>query len=305
MATRSRQDAGRGKRHLLRIIACAALLAVVAGCQPRQTLLNPRSLGNGLIIVLPGIDGRASHNEAVCEALLDEGLGMAVLLYDWTVPMNWLYNQCAVGRNHEVAAKLAKRILRYRRDYPNRPVFLIGHSGGTAIAVWAAEALSAAEVNINGIIMLASSLSPEYDLKPALRRVNRGIVSFYSDRDVVLGAGTLMFGTMDRQYTEAAGKVRFVEAASEEGSPARRKLFQIAWAARMADTGYTGDHFSCCSKGFIAGYVGSLIRSDAWNQNTIAALMEEGATIASAARTATSDPTWDDPAEPTLAAVRR
>lgn len=304
MATRSRQDAGRAKRHLLRIIACAALMAVVAGCEPRQMLLNPRSLSNGLIIVLPGIDGRASHNEAVCQALLDEGLGMAVELYDWTVPMNWLYNQCAVGRNHEVAAKLAKRIAQYRQDHPNKPVFLIGHSGGTAIAVWAAEALPAG-VSINGIIMLASSLSPEYDLRPALRRVNRGIVSFYSDQDMVLGAGTLMFGTMDRQHTEAAGKVRFVGHVSEEGPGGRRKLFQIAWAAEMADTGYTGGHFSSCSKGFIAGYVGSLIKSGAWNQNTIAALMEEGATIASAARTATSDPTWDDPAEPTLAAVRR
>ncbi len=263
------------------MIACAALMAVAAGCEPRQMLLNPRSLDNGLIIVLPGIDGRASHNEEVSDALCDRNGQMAVEHYDWTVPLSPLYNQCAVERNHEVAAKLAKHIARYCRDHPNKPVFLVGHSGGTAIAVWAAEALPK-HVKIEGIIMLASSLSPGYDLGPALRRVNRGIVSFYSDRDALLGAGTLIFGTMDRQHTEAAGKVRF-----DEGSPAYRKLFQIPWVAKMADTGYTGDHFSCCSKRFIAGYVAGLIRSGAWNQNTIAALTEEGATIASAARTAT------------------
>lgn len=312
MAKRPKEKSARGKGRILRIIACAALLAVVIGCEPRQMLLNEQNLGNGLIIVVPGIDGRAPHNEAVCYALRDGGLDMAVELYDWTVPLSPWYNQRATGRNRRVAAKLARRIDLYRRNHPNKPVFLIAHSGGTAIATWAAEALSPG-VNINGIIMLASSLSPWYDLKLALRRVNRGIVSFYSYQDALLGAGTSTFGTMDGQYTEGAGKVGFDEPASE-GPGARRKLFQIPWAARMASSGYDGGHFSSCSKRFIASYVASLIRSRVWNQNTITALMEGRTTIASAARTttsasaaktATSDPTRDRPGKPTLAAVRR
>lgn len=303
----------RGKGHILRVIACVALLVVVVGCSPRQMLLNEENLGNGLIIVLPGIDGLAPHNMGIWHALGDERLGMAVEHYDWTMPLSPLYNQSAIGRNHKVAARLARRIALYRRDNPSKPVFLVAHSGGTAIAAWAAEALSP-EVNINGIIMLASSLSPWYDLRLALNRTRHGIVSFYSDRDTaMLGRGTSTFGTMDRQYTEGAGKVGFVGRASED-SGARPKLFQIAWTERMAGTGYNGGHFSSCSKRFIASYVGGLIRSQVWNQNTITALMEGRATIASAARTttsasaaktATSDPTRDRPPKPALAAVRR
>ena len=58
--------------------------------------------------------------------------------------------------------------------------------------------------------MLAPALSPTYDLSRALRAVRREMVVFWSPLDVIiLGAGTRVFGTIDRVKTASAGLVGF------------------------------------------------------------------------------------------------
>ncbi len=247
-------------RHML---GCIVAMAVLSGCQGRQLLLNEQKLDQGLVIVLPGIDGRAPYNENACKALCRDRLDMAVELYDWTLPFGLILNQCAILRNRLAADELASRILRYHREYPNRPVFLIGHSGGTAIAVWAAEALPEGE-SIDGIVLLASSLSPGYDLSAALRHTQRGIVSFYSGHDAaLLGAGTSLLGTMDGQHTEAAGKVGFHPLGY--GAESYDRLVQVPWEPRMATTGHDGGHFGYTAPGFMEARVKPWITGAPWN----------------------------------------
>jgi pimeloyl-ACP methyl ester carboxylesterase len=221
-------------------------------------MLSEEHLGRGLVIVLPGIEGRAAHNERVCRDLCDENIGLAVELYDWTIPFGLILNQCVVPLNRLAAKDLAARIVRYHKDNPGRPVFLIGHSGGTAIAVWAAEELPQGET-IDGIVLLASSLSPEYDLSNAMEHTEMGIVNFCSDGDAgLLGLGTLLFGTMDGRHGEAAGKVGFRRPArlSEEDYG---RLFEVRWDTSMAAVGNDGGHFGCISSGFIRSRVAPLI----------------------------------------------
>jgi pimeloyl-ACP methyl ester carboxylesterase len=204
------------------------LAAALAGCQGRQLVLNSEHLDQGLIVVLPGIDGRAPYNEAACTALSSDRPSMAVELHNWTVPLGPLYNQCAYGRNRKAAAELAQRILAYQSSHPGGRVFLVGHSGGTAIAVWAAEALPDGD-SVDGIVLLASSLSPSYDLSGALAKSRNGIVSFCSHRDsLLLGLGTAVFGTMDRRHTAAAGQVGF-----QRPNPLLR-LDCVAWRDRLS-----------------------------------------------------------------------
>ncbi|MCJ7544527.1 MAG: hypothetical protein MUP47_08205, partial [Phycisphaerae bacterium] len=103
------------------------VVAVLSGCQGRRLLLNDQKLDQGLVIVLPGIDGRAPYNENACKALCRDRFDMAVELYDWTLPFGLVLNQCAVPLNRLAADELASRILRYRKEHPSRPVFLVGH----------------------------------------------------------------------------------------------------------------------------------------------------------------------------------
>jgi len=61
----------------------------------------------------------------------------------------------------EQAEKLAIRIYEYQRAYPQRPVFLVGHSGGSGVAVFALESLSRLRDArpVDGAILIASSVS--------------------------------------------------------------------------------------------------------------------------------------------------
>jgi pimeloyl-ACP methyl ester carboxylesterase len=244
------------------MLGCIMAVAVLSGCQGRRLLLNEQKLDQGLVIVLPGIDGRAPYNENACKALCEDRLDMAVELYDWTLPLGLVLNQCAIFRNRLAANELASRIVRYHREYPNRPVFLIGHSGGTAIAVWAAEVIPDGE-RIDRVVLLASSLSPGYDLSAALKHTRLGIVSFYSGHDVaLLGAGTILLGTMDGQHTEAAGKVGFRPLGY--GAESYGRLIQVPWEPRMAATGHDGGHFGYTAPGFMEAHVKPWIAGASW-----------------------------------------
>lgn len=250
-----------GNRHnsvIRDAVFAAVLVLLLTGCESRLTLKSD-GLDRGLVIVLPGIDGRMPYNEAACRKLAADGIQSAVELYDWTAPMGPLFNQTAVARNREVARGLTARIEAYQRGHPGRPVFLIGHSGGTAIAVWAAENLPE-DRPVEGIILLASSLSPGYDLSEALARSRGGIVSFYSPLDAgLLGVGTTMFGTMDGVRGESAGKAGFRAPARAARPGQYAKLHQIGWDASMIEDGHGGGHFAYMNPSFISARVRPLV----------------------------------------------
>jgi pimeloyl-ACP methyl ester carboxylesterase len=199
---------------------------------------------------------------------------MTVELFDWTMPLCPLTNQRDEARNRRMARELANRITAYRASNPSGSVFLVGHSGGTAVAIWAAEALPDGQ-QIDGIVLLASSLSPGYDLSRALERTREGIVSFRSERDsALLGAGTTLFGTMDGKHVEAAGKVGFSVPESDQAAEAYEAFSEIRWNATMSGTGHDGSHFGCLAAGFVSSYVAPLIVARQWDHGLIAIAKE-------------------------------
>jgi pimeloyl-ACP methyl ester carboxylesterase len=248
--------------------ALSILAAAAAGCDER-VVINAAGAEHGLVILLPGIDGRSGYSEAACRALCRDGFDeMSVELRDWTSPLGAFFNQTAEGRNRAVAASIAERIVEYHREFPGRPVFLVGHSGGTAIAVWTAEALPDDE-QVEGLVLLASSLSPGYDLSTALARTRGGIVSFNSPHDMaLLGAGTTILGTMDGRHCPSAGMAGF-EVLDR---PGYQKLFQIAWDSAMTEHDNGGDHFGCMAERFVGAYVKPLVRSEGWSEGLIASV---------------------------------
>ena len=118
---------------------------------------------------------------------------------------------------------MARRISAYHQAHPGRPVTLVGYSGGGPMAVWTAEALPKGE-RLAGIILLSTPLEPRYDLTAALETSRKGMVSFYSNRNLLyLGFGTLVFGTMDRHHEISAGNLGFTvpESSAKGAMPTR------------------------------------------------------------------------------------
>lgn len=260
---------------------CVVVLGLSAcgGCQwnPMNLFSKPPKYGDmekGLVIVLPGIEGRSSLNEDICQGLHDGGVPFAIQLYDWTSMWGPLYTQRAEGRNRDQAAEIALKIVRYKRAYPKRPVFLIGQSGGGAMAIWTAEALPPG-YSVDGVILMAASLSPGYPLDIALAKTRQGVISYYSSRDwVLLGIGTTVVGTMDGEHTSSAGKTGFeVPGAGGVHPSVYGKLFQIPWQPQMASTGYRGTHLSSGAGRFVASYVAPFLETTKWDDDVVARVL--------------------------------
>jgi pimeloyl-ACP methyl ester carboxylesterase len=255
----------------MQVMALKAVLQVASLTIPR--MLVPGRLGKklageprqrgGLILVLPGIEGESVINHNIARGLDDAGLADAIEIFDWTRGRLFLFdNLMNRSRNARQADLLAHRIRHYQHEYPDRPVHLVGHSGGGALAVMALERLGA-DHPITAAVLLAPALSPRYNLVPALRATVRGIHSLYSRHDTFyLGAGTAIFGTMDRKRTFAAGKVGF---HVPEGLPPgdadvyRTKLRQVTWQYGMLADGHAGGHIGPSDRRFVRKWVSPII----------------------------------------------
>lgn len=247
-------------------------LLLVAGCS-RTTKLMSGQLEQGLVIVLPGIEGHSPLNNEICAGLEAGGVPHAVELYDWTSAYTFIltpvYNERAYDRNHEKAGEIARMIARYKVAYPDKPVLLVGQSGGGAMALWTVEALPQG-VQVDGVILLAASISTNYSLDIALSKTKRGIVNFYSNRDwFFLGLATTAVGTMDGEHASSAGKNGFEEPQQWGRPNTYNKLFQIPWQAKMASAGSLGAHITSGAPKFVANYVAPFVRLTRWNDDVV------------------------------------
>jgi pimeloyl-ACP methyl ester carboxylesterase len=210
-------------------------------------------LDQGLVLILPGIEGRSFLNLAVLQGLLDAGVPYGLEIIDWTT--GWkplvLYHLRALRRNRRVAAHLAHRIAAYRREYPGRPVWLIGHSGGCGMTLLTAEQLPD-DVRLTGAVLLAAAVSPRYDVGPAVARTERGLWTFHSLLDCLfVGVGTTVFGSFDGVHGPAAGMVGLRNAPDG--------VRQTGYSLRMIGQFNLGGHFGCVHRVFIAETIAPLL----------------------------------------------
>ncbi len=242
------------------------------GCTTKGSYVDEARLDRGLVIVLPGMDGASYVNRLITKGLVRGGVNYAIELHDWTLAGRWtmLYNLRAEKRNRRKALDIVDRITEYQLAHPGRPVFLVGQSAGAGMAAWIAEAMGEGS-DIDGIVMLASALSPQYRLEGALARSRRGIVNFHSRMDCMfLGLGTTIFGTCDGRYTSAAGRKGFEipDGGGTEGL--YEKLHQVAWSRGMFALGNLSGHVTSTAPAYIAEYVAPLIKAEKWDEQLIA-----------------------------------
>jgi pimeloyl-ACP methyl ester carboxylesterase len=243
-----------------------ALLAAV-GCNGNAQYLTEDRLNNGLVIILPGIEGESGFNQDIRRGLLSARIQRAIPIHSWGRPVpiaGVLLNQMDVIGNRLAAANVAKRIVQYQDAHPGRPVHLIGHSGGGGIAVFAAEALPP-DRKVNGLILLHASISSAYDLTKALSRTRNGIVNFYCRDDVgLLVIGTILAGNVDGTHGPAAGAIGFDKPGSGDSGEKRAaygKLFEVEISSATAGG---GAHSAGTSSGFVLRHVSPWVTSFTW-----------------------------------------
>lgn len=253
-------------------------------CSEFDEWLTAERLDKGYTLVLPGVEGTSWFNISIARGLADAGHDAAIEVVDWTTG-NWVlfpYHLMALERNKQRAKEIADRIIAYQKCYPDRPVRIVGHSGGAAMAVLVLEALPENHL-VENAVLLAAAISPDHDLCPALDRTNQGITNFYSGGDAVyLVAGTLALGTIDREHKASAGAVGFREPAgmpewirdgfSKDGRGVllnladsaitalrrknyEKKLHQIAYRPEMLKSLNLGGHFGPVNRKFVTEWV--------------------------------------------------
>ncbi|MBE3099223.1 MAG: alpha/beta hydrolase [Planctomycetes bacterium] len=240
----------------------AVLLAAAwaTGCGQANLYTSPQRYEQGLVICLSGAGGMMGECERIREGLAAGGVDRAIEIFDWSRG-DVLSDQASVEGNRRIAADLARHVECYLANHPGKPVHLVGISAGTGIVVWALEELQEG-MQVEGAVILASSLDTKYDLAKALARVRDHLWSFNSLADTVLSLGVTWAGTVDRKGGIAGGLVGF---SPPDGAPDDAKalyhdrLVQTTWWPGDMVLGHMGDHLGATNPTFVRVRIAPLV----------------------------------------------
>jgi pimeloyl-ACP methyl ester carboxylesterase len=232
----------------------------------RFGFLDAERLNRGYVIVLPGIEGRSWCYRSIVRGLIDADCDRGIEIHDWTAgPFLMLSNLRNRRRHRDQAQRIADKILHYQQDYPDRPVHLIGHSGGGAMVVKTLETLPQG-TRVTGAVLLCAGISPRYPLAVAMNRLEQGLWNFHSCGDAfILGLLTTLCGTLDGRHGPAAGCCGFSQEAFLPASlpnPAAPTLTNVPYRATMARSWNFGGHFGCVNRRFIRDWIAPIIHGD-------------------------------------------
>ncbi len=203
----------------------------------------------GITFYCPGAGNVDMGEAGLREGLEQKGYRGEVSRLTWSYSFNPAIDQTVRGIAKLGAKRLAGYIQDYMDKYPGREVNLVGLSAGTGVAIWALEALRP-EYKVNNVVLLGSSLSADYDVGPALRRVKGKIYCYFSPNDAVLAGPMKVFGTIDgKLLVDGAGAVGMQSPSGGE------RVVNIGWCKEFEQYGYSGGHFDSTSPAFVREYV--------------------------------------------------
>ena len=197
----------------------------------------------------------------VPKGLYEAGYEGLVDVFTWQT-LTHAGDQINLSRNRSKAAELATEIKQYRRRYPDQEINVIALSAGTGIAAFALEYLPEG-IQVDHAIFLGCSLSSNYDLTRALRRVRSGLYAIYSDSDPILRNVVWYTGTMDRSSAEegVAGLEGFRLPAHKGPDTERQyaKLHNVPYRYEFSEYGYEGGHTDSTRRDFIREFIAPVV----------------------------------------------
>lgn len=255
-----------------RILGCAALVAIVSSCaskpvwQPGYRADREARLERGCIFYFDGAGGgtaKSNYAAGVVEGLLEAGYGGAGELMSWETGRGLMADQNAgVEYKRAKAKESAAGILKYMEEHRGRPVGLLGFSAGTAEAIFALEYLPET-AQVDHVVLLGASISRDYDMTAALKRVKRKLYIITSTHDHMLSIAMPLSGTADRKFHDpGAGIKGFVLPPGANDATKRlyaEKITTIPYSKDFRKDGDKGHHFDNVKKEFIRDHVAPLL----------------------------------------------
>lgn len=223
-------------------------------------------LGREVLFLLDGVGGLQAGPLMVRRALRNSDastLGTILFTWQYGVPGEIWTDLMWVRRNRLMGAKLARRLLAFRRTHPEARIHVVAFSGGAGVAVFACERLRGRRL-METLVLACPALSPAYNLGPALQAVGR-CYALVSHRDTwILGFGTVIFGTVDRRFSPAAGQLGFrtPTGISTEDARAYERLREIRWSPALRRVGHHGGHTGWAGTAFLQRYLPEMLRGE-------------------------------------------
>jgi hypothetical protein len=236
---------------------------------------NP-STQQGIVFYVCGAGGGSflsSWAPGVRKGIQDSGRQIEFREFIWQTGLGVLADQTSsVTYKRSKANKLAQSIIDYKKEYPERPVSLIGLSAGTAIVIYTLEALPE-ECAVDHVILLGSSIGANYDITSALMRVKDNMVVFTSAKDEILTVFVPITGSADRKYvgTDLVGICGFHQPGmmDEVKQNLYKKVRTIAWQPIFAEVGDNGGHTDKTNPQFVTRYLVPIISANHPMRTTI------------------------------------
>jgi pimeloyl-ACP methyl ester carboxylesterase len=242
-------------RHAL---AWAMLLALASGCSSRPP--NPDT--PDVVFLVPGAVGDGGHYDELVRGLRAGGVDQRVEVVSWGMPGPLsLLNLQDDTIHRKAEAKLAAELRAWRQRHPESRVSVVAHSAGCGVTL---GALALPDTpSVDSVVLLNPSVSPGYDLTPALPRIDDRLHVFHSDRDrLFLSWRTGTFGTYDNVKTKAAGNVGF-NSIDDLPPELNQKVMQHGRDDTWRAQGNKGGHFGTCARKFVAQTIAPLLESRA------------------------------------------
>jgi hypothetical protein len=269
---KNNHHAHRPYTSLVRSALGLIFIATSIGCAPKSAwdgkyrADRKERLTRGCTFYFDGAGGgttKSNYAEGVVEGMLAAGYRGAGELVSWETGKGLMADQYAsVAYKRTKAQAGAVRIRNYQKEHPAAPVNLLGFSAGTAEAIFALEVLPET-APVDQVVLLGTSISRDYDMTEALKRVKYKLYIFTSTHDQMLGTLMPLSGTADRKFHDpGAGIKGFVLPAG--ASAATRQLY----ANKIVTIPYSGDfrkdkdmghHFDNVKMEFIRDQVAPLL----------------------------------------------
>ncbi|MFL5240869.1 MAG: alpha/beta fold hydrolase [Gemmataceae bacterium] len=237
-----------------RRILIAVMVFASAGCTsgPDKTTVASGlpAQAHGVVLAAEGAGNLGRLPAALRQALGESHILLEVKPVAWSHGNGRIFaDQMDFAHTQAEGRRLATTITASRQARPLDQIYLVGYSAGCAVALAAAEELPPGSVD--GIVLLAPSVSAHYDLRPALACCPIDV--FYSTEDwFFLGVGVALLGTTDRDQLPAAGRTGFLTTVTSPQDKARyARLHQHPWIADDEHTGHRGGHFGGTQSAFL------------------------------------------------------
>jgi len=221
------------------------------------------------VIVVPGLGGDGDVYAQVVRSLYDHGSDDCLRVFGWGYSWPLFWFTISSSTLHDFTERqLADQIAQWRMDHPHSHIVLIAHSAGAGVAVGALSRLSG-PIEVGPVILLAPSLSPDFDLRPALKHADIIHVFYSPNDDFWQGWGPIIFGTYDGAHRDAAGRTGFSLANLSPSEKAR--VIQHPYQSEWNDLENHGGHFDWMAEPFVGAVLKPLIDPPLREGSTIAA----------------------------------